>query len=126
MFAKRVVAVASIVLVASSVGLRAGKSDVADAAMRGDRQALRTLIGQRADVNAPQPDGATALHWAVYRGDREMVTMLVRAGANVKAANREGSTPLWLACINGDPDMIAGLVEAGADVNEALPLGRTP
>ncbi len=50
-------------------GLRAGKSDVADAAMRGDKAAVRALIAQKADVNAPQDDGATALHWAVYRGD---------------------------------------------------------
>ena len=48
----------------------AGKSDVADAAMRGDKAAVQTLIAQKADVNAPQADGATALHWAVYRGDR--------------------------------------------------------
>jgi uncharacterized protein len=104
----------------------AGKSDVADAAMRGDKAAVRTLITQKADVNAPQNDGATALHWAVYRGDKELVAMLVRAGANPKAANRAGSTPLWLASINGDAAIIAGLLEAGADANEKLPLGRTP
>ena len=104
----------------------AGKSDVADAAMRGDTAAVRTLIAQKADVNAPQNDGATALHWAVYRGDKELVDLLVRAGANPKAANREGSTPLWLASINGDAAIIAALLEAGADANEKLPLGRTP
>ena len=104
----------------------AGKSDVADAAMRGDKAAVQKLITQKVDVNAPQNDGATALHWAVYRGDKELVAMLVRAGANPKAANRQGSTPLWLASINGDAAIIAGLLEAGADANEKLPLGRTP
>src|SRR5262245_29033317 len=104
----------------------AGKSDVADAAMRGDKAAVQKLIASKADVNAPQNDGATALHWAVYRNDREMVGLLVRAGANPKAANREGSTPLWLASISGDAKIIAGLLEAGADANEKLPLGRTP
>ncbi len=104
----------------------AGKSDVADAAMRGDKAAVQKLITQKADVNAAQNDGATALHWAVYRGDKELVGMLVRAGANPKAANRQGSTPLWLASINGDAAIIAGLLEAGADANEKLPLGRTP
>jgi len=106
--------------------LRAGKADVADAAMRGDKAAVRTLIGQHADVNAPQADGATALHWAVYRGDRDLVVMLIRAGANVKAANREGATPLWLASVNGDAAIIATLIEGGADANEKLPLGRSP
>jgi ankyrin repeat protein len=104
----------------------AGKSDVADAAMRGDKAAVQKLIAAKADVNAPQNDGATALHWAVYRGDKEMVGLLVRAGANPKAANREGSTPLWLAGIAGDASIIAALLEAGADPNEKLPLGRTP
>jgi uncharacterized protein len=104
----------------------AGKSDVADAAMRGDKAAVRKLIAAKADVNAPQADGATALHWAVYRADRELVSELVRAGANPKAANREGSTPMWLASVNGDAAVLSALIEAGADPNEKLPLGRTP
>jgi uncharacterized protein len=115
----------AFVSVAISTGAQ-GKSDVADAAMRGDKAAVQKLISQKADVNAAQNDGATALHWAVYRGDKELVGMLVRAGANPKAANRSGSTPLWLASINGDAGIIAGLLEAGADANEKLPLGRTP
>ena len=104
----------------------AGRSDVADAAMKGDKTAVRTLIQQKADVNAAQPDGATALHWAVYRGDKELAEMLISAGANVKAANREGATPLWLASINGDAAIIGALLNGGADPNERLPLGRTP
>jgi len=94
--------------------------------MHGDKAAVRALIGKKADVNAPQNDGSTALHWAVYRGDRELVQMLIRAGANVHAANREGSTPLWLACISGDASILGALIEGGADANEKLPLGRTP
>src|SRR5205823_6074322 len=108
---------------ASSAAVR---SDVADAAARGDKAAVRSLIEQHADVNVPQPDGATALHWAAYRGDKELVDMLIRAGANAKVANREGSTPLWLACVNGDAAIIGALLNAGADPNEHLPLGRTP
>ena len=68
--------------------------DVADAAMKGDRAGLRTLVQQKADVNAPQVDGATALHWAVYRDDLEMADLLIRSGAGVNAVNREGVTPL--------------------------------
>jgi ankyrin repeat protein len=122
-----VACVAGVAFVSLAVATGAqGKSDVADAAMRGDKAAVQKLISQKADVNAAQNDGATALHWAVYRGDKELVGMLVRAGANPKAANRQGSTPLWLASINGDAAIIAGLLEAGADANEKLPLGRTP
>jgi uncharacterized protein len=104
----------------------AGSSDVADAVMRGDKTAVEKLVEQHADVNAPQADGATALHWAVFQSDPAMVELLLHAGANPKAANRDGSTPLWLACINGDAPMIGALLKAGADANEQLPLGRTP
>ena len=110
----------------SSSLLGAARSDIADAAMRGDAAAVRALLARKADVNAPQADGATALHWAVYRGDRELVVALIRAGANVKAANREGATPLWLASVNGDAAILTALIEAGADANEPLPFGRTP
>jgi len=122
----RVLAAATIALMCFATTFAAGRSDVADAAMKGDRAAVRSLIEQHVDVNAPQPDGATALHWAAYRGDKELADMLIRAGANVKAANREGATPLWLACVNGDAAIIAALLKAGADPNEHLPLGRTP
>ena len=123
---RRITGICAMVLLTSAAAFAAGRSDVAEAAMRGDKAAVRTLIQQHADVNAAQPDGATAIHWAAYRSDRELADMLIRAGANVKVANREGSTPLWLACINGDAPMISALLAAGADANEHLPLGRTP
>ena len=62
-------AVAVLLSLASMPGLGAAGSDVADAVMRGDTAAVRALLAQKADVNAPQADGATALHWAVYRAD---------------------------------------------------------
>src|SRR3954464_1404344 len=71
----------------------AGRADVADAMMRGDQAALRSLVQQKADVNAAQIDGATALHWAVYHDDVAAARVLLRAGARVDAQNREGITP---------------------------------
>ena len=78
---------------AVALGLRlsaAGKSDVADAAMRGDMAAVRALVAKKADVNAPQGDGATALHWAAYRGDKELLDVLLRAGANPQGRQSRG------------------------------------
>ncbi len=97
-----------------------GASDVADAAMHGNKDALRALIQQKANVNAPQVDGTTALHWAVRAGDAAAVDLLIRAGANVSAANHEGATPLLLAAIDGNATMLEKLLAAGASVNAPL------
>jgi len=102
------------------------KSVVADAAMRGDTTAVRALIQQKADVNAPQVDGATALHWAIYRDDEELVDLLIRSGANVKAANRDGATPLAMAALYGKASVLSKLLKAGADAKEVEPNGQTP
>src|SRR6266849_2084329 len=99
---KRIVGSSIVLLSLQIFSLAAGRPDVAEAAMRGDRAAVQKLVDQHADVNAPQADGATALHWAVFKSDKEMVDLLLRAGANAKAANRDGSTPLWLASVNGN------------------------
>jgi len=95
----------------------AGTSDVADAAMKRDQAVVRMLLGKKADVNAPQADGATALHWAVYHEDVALVDELLGAGANVMAANREGATPFYLACVSGNVAIIDKLAKHGADVN---------
>lgn len=95
----------------------AAPSPVADAAMRHDIPAVRALLAQKADVNAPQADGATALMWAVRANDAELVDLLLAAGANAKAANREGATPLLQASENGSAAIIEKLLRAGADVN---------
>lgn len=113
-------------LVASLSAAGAGTSPVADAAMKGDRARLRVLLQQKADVNAPQADGATAIEWAAYRNDLDMADLLIAGGANVKLANRDGVTPLWLASENGSARMIGKLIEAGADPNERQPNGETP
>jgi len=101
-------------------------SPVADAAMKGDKAAVKTLLQQKADVNTPQPDGATALQWAAYRNDLELADLLLSAGANVKVANHDGATPLSLACESGSAPMIDKILNAGADVNEKGPHGETP
>jgi ankyrin repeat protein len=102
------------------------EAPLADATERMDRALIKTLLQRRVDVNAPQVDGMTALHWATYQDDLDTATLLVRAGANVKATNRYGVTPLSLACTNGNGGMIEMLLLAGADPNAALPGGETP
>jgi ankyrin len=106
-------------------GLIAADHTVADFAMIGDTAAIQALLAQHADINAPQADGTTALHWAVSRNDSALAKLLIDAGANVRAANRDGATPLSLAATAGNAEMIATLIGAGAGPNEKLPFGKT-
>ena len=95
----------------------AAPSPVADAAMHHDAAAVRALLRQKADVNASQADGTTALMWAVRANDAQIVDVLLAAGADVKVPNREGATALYQAAENGNAAIIERLVRAGADVN---------
>ena len=100
-------------------------ADVADAVMRGDLAAVRTLIGKGADVNATQVDGATGLHWAVYRDDLTAADLLLTAGAKPDAANRVGMTPLAMAAVYGNVRLVDRLLKAGADPKALGPNGET-
>ena len=104
----------------------ASNSPVADAAMNGDRAGVRLLLQNKADVNAAQSDGATALQWAAYRDDLELADLLISAGSNPKLANREGATALQLASLRGRAPMIEKLLNGGADVNERGVHAETP
>ena len=109
-----------LILLAVTGTAAAAGSEVADAAMKQNRDAVRLLLQRKADVNAPQVDGTTALHWAVRADDLEMADSLVRAGAKVAVANRQGVTPLQLAALNGSAQMLDKLIKAGADPNTPL------
>src|SRR5690349_17962878 len=99
MRARLLTVVLLLLTVALVRGGAAGKSDVADAAQKHDVTAVRTLLAGKADVNAAQIDGATALHWAVYHQDAALVDQLLRAGAKPDTPNREGITPVQMAAI---------------------------
>jgi ankyrin repeat protein len=98
---------------------------LAQAVKAGDATAIQSLLQQRVDVNAPEVDGTTALHWAAHNDDADLVDRLIRAGANVKAVNRYGITPLYLAAANGNATILEKLLKAGADANASVNEGET-
>ena len=100
-----------------------GANGLADAEQNRDKEAVRSLLKQRADVNTPQPDGTTALHWAARWDDLDTAGLLIKAGANVKTANRFGMTPLALAAANGSAPMLELLLKADGDPNAAFTEG---
>jgi len=104
----------------------ASSTPVVDAAMNGNREAMRTLLQGGADVNTAMADGMTALHYAALKNDAELTTMLLVAGANLKATTRVGGyTPLLLASRSGNAAAIQALLEGGADPNSATVNGTT-
>src|SRR5258706_11225242 len=94
------VAVGSVRLFAAGNDAAKAPASVADAVQHRDKQAVQALLQKHVDVNAPQGDGTTALHWAAYLEDADTAALLIRAGANVNAANSYGIPPLTLASEN--------------------------
>src|SRR5678816_4414767 len=95
--------------------LLASAPPLAEAVKSGNREAALALVAQRVDVNAPEPDGTTALHWAVQRNDIDLVTRLIRAGAKVNVKNDFGSTPMSEAAVVASAPLLEALLDAGGD-----------
>ncbi len=95
------------------------QSSVADAAEQQDVRLVRKRIADGADVNAVQPDGMTALHWAVYHDHLPLTTLLIESNADVAAKNRYDVAPLSIACTNGNSKIVSLLLEHSADANVA-------
>ncbi len=95
-----------------------------EAVMKGDKQKVRALLRQGADVNSPDvtcyKDGrravTPALMSAAFSGDAEMLQVLLDAGADVNARDDEDSTAL-IECVMEYAPCVELLLKAGADVN---------
>lgn len=122
---KIIVALALGGLLAAAPVASAADTSIAGAAERRDHAAIRGLLEQRADVNATQADGMTALLWAAHHDDLDLVEQLLQAGADVRTANRYGVSPLALACANGNARMIERFIAHGADAHTRLASGET-
>jgi ankyrin repeat protein len=102
------------------------EAPVADAAEQGDLEQVRALLRDGADVNAAQPDGMTALHWAATRGADDIVQVVLYAGAALQSTTRLGGyTALHLASRGGHAAVVERLLEHGADPNRLTTTGVT-
>jgi len=115
----------SLAVCAAALGATGSQVRIADAAMQGDMETVRALAKQHVDVNAPLPDGSTALIWAAYWNDAKAVDALLAAGANPGTPNRYGVTALSQACTNGNAAIVDALLKAGADANTFQAEGQT-
>jgi len=113
------------VLVVAFFSAHATQSPIADAAEKKDWNGVLAQIKAKADLNATQVDGTTALHWAAHHDDLAIAKALLAAGANASATNNYGVPPLSLACVNGSEGIILALLDAAADANTTLRGGET-
>ena len=93
--------------------------------MFGNREAVKNLLKEGADVNAKNSDGYTALILASSNGRTEIVAMLLDAGANVNAKDEYNATALIKASSNGHKEIVEMLLEKGADVDAKTHNGST-
>ncbi|MBV8846375.1 MAG: ankyrin repeat domain-containing protein [Bryobacterales bacterium] len=123
---RKVVAGIPLLLAGASI-TAAAELTLLDAVESGDRAtAVRLLSSKGANVNAPGPDGTTAIMYAAANGDVELVRALIKAGADVKAKNQFGTSALTESAITGNAPIIRELLKAGADPNFRTPDGETP
>ena len=92
-------------------------SSIADACQQRKFQLVANLIDTKADINAIQNDGMSALHWATFHDKAELVSELITAGARVSSPTKYGITPITLACQNGSTRIAKLLLRHGADPN---------
>jgi ankyrin repeat protein len=114
------------VFTATAAFAAAGDVRLVNAAKNRDIAAVQNLLKQHADVNIPDVDGMTPLHWTAHWDELATVKLLLSAGANAKAANRYGVTPLHEASLVADVPMMEALLKAGANANAGYGSGETP
>jgi ankyrin repeat protein len=92
-----------------------GETALADAASRGDFEAVKLLLDRGADANAADYRGYTPLmHATQYdRDSPEIVRLLLARGANVNVT-AEGQTPVSIAARRGNTELTRLLREASA------------
>ncbi len=95
-------------------------SSLPDAAEAKNFAKVRELISAGADLNAPQADGMTALHWACQHDDTGSALALLKAGANPSPQTRYGIEPINIAVGNGNAVLVKKLIELGADPNKTV------
>jgi ankyrin repeat protein len=91
-----------------------------------DATAVKALLKQRADVNAAEVDGTTALQWAAHWNDLDTVKALLAAGAKANVASRYGVTPMHEAASIGSAPIVNALLRAGATADAIYGEGETP
>lgn len=70
------------------------------------------LLDAKANIEAPDQNGWTALHIAASKGNKELVSLLLSRGAQVNATTTANQTPILMAACNGHTQVVQELIKA--------------
>ena len=88
------------------------------AAAHGSAECAAYLLENKANVNAKNFVGYTALHWAAYTGRVETLPLLLENKADIEARTEDGRTPLHIVALRGHIEFLEELMKAKPNVNE--------
>lgn len=86
------------------------------AAAHGALQCCQYLIEKKANVNAKNFAGFTALHWAAYSGRTETLNLLVQSGADIEAKTEDGRTPFHIAAFRGHLEFLEEMLKVKSKI----------
>ncbi|XP_032236532.1 serine/threonine-protein phosphatase 6 regulatory ankyrin repeat subunit A-like isoform X3 [Nematostella vectensis] len=116
--------VVSILLSKSTVQLhvkdKVGRSALHLAASNGHRELVSQLIGQGADINAPDENGCAPIHMSAEYGHVDVVKLLVESGASPRVENKEGKFPICYAAASGHVSVVNYLLQQEMNTDRLL------
>jgi len=95
---------------------------LAIACAAGARTIVPWLLRLKADPNAQNLFGRTALHAAARGGDDHVAKLLLAAGANLVSLANDAITPFFLACQYGHDRVVKALMNAKASYEQTPPV----
>lgn len=102
--------------------------NIYEAAALGEFTGVVENLAEMDDIDAPAPDGFTALGLAVFFGHDAIARLLLVHGANPNkpSANKMVVTPLHSAAATQNLELVQLLLDRGADPNAQQPSGVAP